>query len=639
MSSFFDGKQRLPVALGWLSGLAFLALAVGFGMDVDILDGQAYPPMRLNSLIAFGVALVIAGAFVVYLGKRFFRVKTNWFFLGGAVVLFLGCLVALCAFPSSYPITDKVTYGISWPQKIYYVFYALVSFGALYIVLTYLPSFNDGVKSYDLYFLGVMALGLIEIIYSYVHEFSAYSYFFTHGYFNAMVQGPTVNKNVYGMVLLVSLGASGYLYVRHHHWAFLVGMFFYYTNILCTRCRTVLILATLTIAVFLMWRYFFSVRKHPIRNNILLGLGLLAVGGVVAVFLLKNRYSNGTWLNNFVSGWEEKAENGDITIKARVDYWLLLLKIYPQNPVLFIFGAGEGNFSYFLGALVFKTNNPPYYFAHSGFVESFGRGGLLRFAIELAFEVYLFVLIIRSYRRKEELATASLGAFLIFFGQGLDESTFYLSCSLKSLTAIVMVAFPLLAQERRVKAAAQVEERRKALVADQAGTSHRKALSVETICHEALFIFTPWFMFLVGVVAPQLEKAPLWASEMVFLGGYVLALGIFVFFRIHKHSPLPLTKKSWKLFLTQLGLAAALAGIGFLGVRFGGQVGRFYSLGLLSIMVTAYYSVSFYAPSVFLGDLAEELALGEEWVAYKRLLFEEKAAKKAAEKQKPAKAQ
>jgi len=621
-----DKVMHRPVVLAWLAGLAFMALAVGFGMDVDILDGQLYPPMRLASLVAFGVALLLQGAFVIYLGRKYFSVKTNWFYLVGAIVLALGCTIGLYAFPASFPIADSVTYGISLAQKTYYFFYGLLTFASLYVIVAYLPSFNDGIKSFDIYYLGVMGLGLFECIYSYVKEASAYGFFFTHGYFGAVLEGSVVNKNVYGMILLCALGASGYLYVRRHHWSFIVAFCFFYANILCSRCRTALVLATATVFVFFLWRFFVTLKKHPWRNSLCLAFALALVGTVVGLFLMKSHYTPGSWIQNFIGGWESKAEKGDLTIMARVEYWKTLLTLYPQYPVLFIFGAGEGNFGYFMNALAFKTNTPAFYFAHSGFFESFGRGGLLRALAESAFEIYLFVLIIRSYKRKEELATASLGAFLIFFGQSLDESTVYLSCALKSLAAIVMVAFPLLAKERQLANAASEETRRKALIAEQATPFQRPALSYATILHEAFFIFTPWFAFLAGVEAIRMTPHfPLYASELLFVGLYLLALILYVFIRGYKREPSPLTKTDLVPLLSQAGLYVVLVVISALVTHFVSSTGNFTTIGYLGIIVPLYYFLSYLFPSFLLGGLSDELAFMEEVVAYKGLVRGEKA--------------
>jgi hypothetical protein len=132
---------------------------------------------------------------------------------------------------------------------------------------------------------------------------------------------------------------------------------------------------------------------------------------------------------------------GGGSVVSRVQIWQNVIDFVSSSPTTLIFGCGDWNFSWFLGL---KMNFGSSYIesAHNGFVDVFGRLGLLGLLMYLIMLVYFVKIFITNVSRRRYGSFIQLFLFICVLFHGLVEDTNFLNMQTKDMMLSFMTFVP-----------------------------------------------------------------------------------------------------------------------------------------------------------------------------------------------------
>jgi hypothetical protein len=400
---------------------------------------------NVEFFLSFAIVLILALS-LIFVAFRYYRFKPNRIFLAFVVFAFLVDILATASFAETTVISESVVYVLTPMMRFRYV----LSFGAaclaIYILLDICPKIVRSKSSWNIYFYGVVVVALIAVIWSYIVEKDIYANLLNPAIPPSLWPAPqsfTNNRNTYATILMLGIAASSYLQCRNHRWWNIVIALFFYLNEFFVMSKTALLISTVVILAFLAWRYIITLKAHPVKNNCLLALFASVVGiiimlkttGWILYFPSLSKLSDEIEINLATASFD--------SLDGRLSIWTVILANLLKNPLAFIVGTGQGNFTWYLGALIHDQSYVQGY-AHSGFFDVLGSSGIIGLIIYGCFLFYLLVLIVGAFRRDRKTAFASLLIFVMLILHGLVESTDLYGANSKSLILLIMLALPLL---------------------------------------------------------------------------------------------------------------------------------------------------------------------------------------------------
>ena len=448
--------------------------------------------------LSFAISLLVLIGFVL-LAWRFYRPKINKILLTFYLIfLFIGFIGLVC-YPGLYDTGDLV-YTLSAADKFRYCCSFFIQATSLFLFLDFGPQVIRGTSTLDFVFAFVVADCLVAIGYSYLSEGSLYISLFTEGPRSsyAVPESFTTNRNIYAVLLFYGLISECYLLSKNPKWWRWILAAFLFLNQAILMSKTILTISVAFSIGFLVFRYFLSLKAHPIRNNVVLGIILVFIlflvtlhfSGVAASLMPK---VDSLFESFFSLMWTSIPAS----FSARLYDWAGILKEISKSPMLMLFGFGETNFQ-----MVINYINPtlsvgeaaPLDSAYMSVIAKYGFLGLLLY---IGFLVYLITKLVHLWRARRMMSVPYALAFGSFLFSGFLEAHYYLGFQSPNLILLAVVALPILTEDYSVTH--QSEQNEAAL--SYAQSEPQKPLGVqspEDVLRMSYFICTPIFAVLVG---------------------------------------------------------------------------------------------------------------------------------------------
>lgn len=450
----------------WLIICAFLVASLGEG--IAYLQGFGVRFEEWGEFLLIALSALACLGYLVFAHVHF-GVRPNWAMLAVFLLLACGNTIALCLFPSVKEgmasvrgETFQVIYSLPLPTRLRYLLSFLVTCLFFYILWGVAPKCLKDDSVLDVLLFGSVLFFLSSIVYSWIVEWPFYESCFTTGEATPLdhcLKSFTNNVNTFGCFMLYGLASVGVLHGRRHHWFNYLLMLVFTFQIFLTFSKTCLFAAFLYWACFLFYRFFATVRAHPWRSSVLLGVGLFAMISLPffwRMLALKSPegFFGKSWhsLINFFPG--ETAP----TLSSRVEIWNECIEQY-RNPLDWLFGFGDRNAQWYLGQ-VQNFNNPDYCFTHNGFILQFFTGGILRLGVYLfllSFAVYSYV---KGFVRRQRGLVPLLLGLLAFLIHGFAETTSFLEMDTKGVLGTMVLVLPVLVGSERSKPLAELNPAR-----------------------------------------------------------------------------------------------------------------------------------------------------------------------------------
>ena len=450
----FIGKK--PYALIFLT--IFISVSIGAYMLENIAFMNTPNNLFNNNLeffLLFGVAIVV-NLYLLFLIKRYFSIKPNIFPLIIFSIAFIANLIALFILPNPLNLTVNdfnggdmnISYSLDVMGRIRY---AILFFVACYYAFMIFSIFPKVIKSSNtflwLFYVGV-AICLFFMIYSYVKEFDVYVYMIkkTPDY-----KGPEYvsscfnNRNTFGTLMLMGICATAIIQSKRHSVINYLFMFSFYVELFFILSKTSIIISTIFLIVFLIYRFAITIRHYPIRTSL---FAIFVIGCVVASICfgaLKTFGENSyfvTMLNNFIDAF---TLSNKLTFTSRTKIWESCIKIMKGYPNSIVFGVGEYVTNNIL-SMIFGSDpsGTAIFYAHNGPIQELVSGGVIRLLI-LSIMIFIFLYkLIKNAVNHNKSAITFLLCFFALFAHGFTESTYFFPSDTKGMALCFIFMLPML---------------------------------------------------------------------------------------------------------------------------------------------------------------------------------------------------
>jgi len=400
------------------------------------------------------IAVLLSVGIFLFLVHRYYTIKINWIFLSIAMMLVICNAIAVLAFPSIYETvgmdaktgdTFPAVYFVTNSERLRFIITFAVTCLYLYLIFAVVPKVLRNSKQLTIYFYGGVVVVFVSIIWSFIFENSIYRAYFDPSMtptLSTVVESFYNNRNSFGTMIVIGICACGYLQCQSHHWWNYLIMAFFSLELFFVLSKTSMLLVSIFWVAFLIYRYVLTIKAHPIRNNIILGI-VLAIAGFWTWFVASSNIQQAPTLNkiftNFVDAITDTSED---TMSSRANIWKLCIQEL-NNPFRVIFGMGDGNFMWLLSPLM-NDGIVGLGYTHNGILAMLDYGGIIRLAVYAAMLIYFLLLVIQNFRHKHANTFACLLAFVLMFIHGFVETTSFMGADSKSLSLLIMIYLPVL---------------------------------------------------------------------------------------------------------------------------------------------------------------------------------------------------
>ena len=433
----------------------FLAttIAVGIlGEEIAFLEGWGIRFTDWAFFLVCGVAFLLCLSYCAF-AHLHFKIKPTWLFLVLFLILALGNIVALSFFPEATDVYVKLSDGSSSLRGTYtltavsrardIVYFSIACF-YLYILWGVAPKCLRNSKSLLIIAYAAILLGVLLVAYSWATEWDQYMAYFDTSVSRDPVEPWIVsfagNRNPFAAILLFDIAILGILQCRKHCWVnYLLMALFAFEEVLLFS-KTCLTILPFYFLAFIIYRYVKTVRFHPVKSSIALGVFIVCVGALVTCWSVIASNDPNSFCAKITSLCKNRLfteEHG--TMDARYEIWRYALS-YIDSPIRVLFGLGEGNMQWLLGA----TLDGQFAAIHNGFLLQFCTGGALRETVYLFLLGYAVFLYIRAFARRRNGTFPYLLAFLAALVHSASETTSFLEIDGKGLFLCVVLILPFL---------------------------------------------------------------------------------------------------------------------------------------------------------------------------------------------------
>lgn len=406
---------------------------------------------------AFTFALVMVCYLCFFITAKWLcRTRFNWKVATWTGILFLCVAIGIICFPDEMSYTfvndagdsNTYTYTLDAFWRLKFLLNGLVDSLFLYATLAVLPQLLRGYKFIDFICWLVLILCAISIFWSWYSDYFDYETLFTMSILEGMELSFSSfysNKNVFGFVLLMGVCASIFLHGRKGHFWHVLIMFFLTAYIVLISCRTGMVAAISSVFIYMLYRFFATFRKHRWLN--MLALVVVLSLCIIALLILFGGLLND---NVFISYLMKELKDGFAvvgkdTMSSRGDIYRITIELVSADPISLLFGLGGYNINYLLGVLYqsYGFSEIPIFYTHNGFLEVFGKFGLIGLLIYLAFLIYASLMCFKFMAKKKVLAGSILCMMIAICIEGLGENSNFFGSISKQAIQILMVMLPL----------------------------------------------------------------------------------------------------------------------------------------------------------------------------------------------------
>ena len=402
----------------------------------------------LNSclfIVSFSVFLITLICLIFYLVKKE-SYRPSWPIVIGLCVVLLINALTIVFFRNKTFSVDLVDGGITTFSfsiealtKLRYVAQLICLLSLSFIIIDIIPKMFK-VQILYVFSFACLLFVLVSIIGSYVIDNVRYIDFIKHLSSPSELYDYTAfsfyaYRNSYGFVLFLGLVASLFLHLRRHKYYWFIAYGFIYLNLIFTLCKTALILGLLLLLLYLIIRFVLSYKSNKKRNLI----ALIVITSICLVVLI----SFVILINCSESLKNALLDTG--TISYRKVIWHNCISIL--NSTSYIIGVGFHLFGDIL--FIFNTSDPTTYhhndtpFAHNGFLELMGNGGIVFLLAFVLILIYVISRYIQKYKENKQLCFFEFSLIFVCLIYMLFESgTFILPYNIDSSYLSLIILMP-----------------------------------------------------------------------------------------------------------------------------------------------------------------------------------------------------
>lgn len=398
------------------------------------------------SLVAFLILFVLAvfsfaGLIIYNIVKNGYR--PSYIIAGVFGLLFIGGMIAILILNKDktyhvnlaeeireheYVFTDQIVefkYPITGIERMRYIFQYLTLLMSTYLIVDIIPKVLDGRKAVALGSILIISFALFCVIFSYFKDHERYALIFgdlTKGeLFLHSVSSFFSHKNYFGFLLFLATISSLYLHQYKSHFWWIITAMFFYSHILFTWDKSSLLITTVFLVAYFIYRFLFTLRLHKKMNII----GLSATLGTIVVFVVTliiicsvNIVFKDSLIKSFTT-------RGTTTFASRRAIWKLCTMIFGQTNI--IIGAGYKSFAELIRLFdSYAFMEGGVYSAHNAYLEMLGTGGILLLLAFFAITAYLIYLSIKYFRAEHGVSMFTMILITVVFAYMMVESGSFL---------------------------------------------------------------------------------------------------------------------------------------------------------------------------------------------------------------------
>ena len=400
-SQFFELQPtKLPLAAGWIFTIFFFGF-ICFVITFFIERSRKNLPNPIITIVFF--LLFVAGFVSIFIEPRDFSISG---------INIKGSL-------------PEASFRISGSHMMFYAFTRALITMMIYIGLLVFPKRYKSKKVVNWVCYTILAVCLASLIYSYIVEWGKY-WPTIQGLFDDKTSTPddflesfVMNRNGFGMLLLLGLCATFVLHGITRKWWFIIISIFLYLSIVLTCCKSSIVLGLFALLFYYYYVLFSMLKKHRIRNTVFLILLTLIVGSVAYLMWL-SWVTDGEFLSFLNSTIEIYTSSS--TLESRYHIWEVGYLLLNQNlPLNLSLGRGFG-FSNEMIAMIFGNGLFSY---HNSYVALLLSGGIPYLAGYALLLIYAFVICFRYMKRNHKVNVPILLGLFIFTAYSMVETIHY----------------------------------------------------------------------------------------------------------------------------------------------------------------------------------------------------------------------
>ena len=249
-----------------------------------------------------------------------------------------------------------------------------------------------------------------------------------------------INPNAVAMVMLVGVCMAFIANSIKHHWWYYLFALYFYLHILFTYCRGSIILSTVIIIAYILFRLIANIRRKKALYITLLSLfsSALIASIVIVVLLIVKK---GDFMPHLYHAYSLLTKTS--TVVSRVDIWKDSLFLLEDG--YWRMGRGFGVFNEYL-LIVNPSNDVNLMPSHQGSIDVLAEGGIYFAVCYIALLVYIVIVFAKTVRKSPNVATATFMAIFAWFAYTFVETIQYL---MYPFVMVLMVAYHLSKQQNQ----------------------------------------------------------------------------------------------------------------------------------------------------------------------------------------------
>ena len=447
-----------------LSDLFLLSAAGIFIALITLRQDILYRSSPSSYVIPLWVSIVLLVFLVGFLSAYFYlevyrsKEKPNLIIISAFLGLVLLNIIAISVQPLSNSVNTffrmsynvhevgdpvSINFLINPDDKAFFVAEIIAILSFVYIAVFVFPKRQKSFKLTAFAINCLMVTILSMMIYSYITEWSHYvnfvRYFFGGHheldlYTECTVRSYVAHRNglamFYLLGILFTIVLHGYTKRKYNYYV----VVFLYINMIFTLCKASLILGTLAILIYFIYRMIVTFKGNKKRNVISISI----VSSVVAIALILVGVaiiSKGKYLGKIYSIYQAVFEDGR-TVNTRLFIWDNVCTLISQG--WWLIGRGHGILNLFLRPINAVTHQDYLAFqSHSAVVEILGEGGILFLLGYFALVGYTIYILIKSFKKDFDMSFRVALCLAVFLIYSLIENSQYVLYLLMFLTITV----------------------------------------------------------------------------------------------------------------------------------------------------------------------------------------------------------
>ncbi len=378
---------------------------------INVFVGQKLIPFTMSEIVFVSIAVLVPALIYLIIEAKYNHTKITWVIFPLIIIYVIINLIGIWRFNSPTMTIDGRTFDlhITNGDKIYFTIRILI--GAIIFYCTYLvlPRRIVRVKSLVWVYWFIVAAALFSSVFSVFKEMDSYKLIFSD---EPISHYPSImsffyNENTFGSMMMMAVFAIIMIHEIKAHWWHWLFVIVFFAQLLLTTSATSIYVSLFFVLAYLVYKYFKTIKTHPIRNTLCLGLFIMISISLISMVCLM--YRDGVqFMVNFIKFTQTTIFSKNVsTLSGRIPLWEATLKLF-QDPSDWIIGFGGGQFLYIMQD--YRGSFSTAIYADSGYIQTLGDSGILglmvNFSVIGIFVAYIFKMIIKE--RKAHIYVLSL---------------------------------------------------------------------------------------------------------------------------------------------------------------------------------------------------------------------------------------